>query len=456
MIRFFNMEECRRLLALMLPLFAAYVLQMTMGVIDTIVAGQAGPTELAGVAMGNSSSFPFFLAAGATISIIGPIISRLRGEGRSARIGHILNNGKILAAILGVLTIGAMLSVSLIIPSISSDAQSATIAQHYIYYLSLGIPALIMQRVIQSNFEGHSRTRPAMVVGLFGALLNYPLNVSFVFGWGPIPAMGGAGCGLATALINIANFAALFALSYSSSRHRGYIKQMLRWRRIDWKPCKRILTLGIPLGFATLAEASFFGVVTLIIAALGVVAVGAQQIAISVSSIIFMFPLSMSIAASIRAAYHIGQKDATKFKQLVATALVTTLCGVSIIMCASITLRYPLLRCYTDETAIIDIAQLLIILCALYQIPDAIQALMNGILRGCHDTRIITAVTISCYWMLGVPLSFILIRTDLIVPAMGPAGAWVSFIVALTATAILLSLRLRHTTRKMITQGDIY
>ena len=107
----------------------------------------------------------------------------------------------------------------------------------------------------------------------------------------------------------------------------------------------------------------------------------------------------------------------------------------------TITLRREIISLYTEELPIIELASGLLLLCAVYQLSDALQALMCGLLRGCHDTQAITWVNMFSYWVIGFPLACVLIRTDWIVPAMGPAGAWVSFVVSLTITALLLSWR---------------
>ena len=104
---------------------------------------------------------------------------------------------------------------------------------------------------------------------------------------------------------------------------------------------------------------------------------------------------------------------------------------------------------YTDSPEIIATASALLVYCAIYQIADATQALMGGLLRGCHDTTIITWSNLTSYWLIGFPLACILIRTDLIVPAMGPAGAWMSFIIALTLAAVILTCRFLHTRKKV-------
>ena len=433
--------ELKRLLVLMVPLYLANLMNMGMGVVDTVVAGQAGPEQLAGVALGTSVTVPILVAVGAVLTIVGPMISRMLGAGCEGKIGLLLNNAKLLALFLMLVEVLSLLAGQYVFALVSDDVQMVQVAQDYLYFLLFAVPASVMIRVLQGYFEGYGHTRPAMLIACMGLLLNIPLNYIFVFGWGPIPAMGGAGCGLTTTLIHYLMALALLVLMMVYPRYRRNLTHMWANRRAEWRVVREIFSKGAPLGVASLCEMSFFCVVTLVIAPLGVMAVGAHQIAINVSALLFMFPLSLSVAASIRSAYHVGARDAARFNALLRTSISFML--VVVVFCAAFTIafRREIIGCYTDDAAIIDLAATLLVMCSIYQLPDAHQALMSGMLRGCHDTKAITWVNMFSYWVIGFPLACFLIRTDYLVPALGAMGAWVSFVVALTITAALLSWR---------------
>lgn len=442
-------RELKRLLVLMLPLYVANLMNMGMGVVDTVVAGKAGADQLAGVALGTSVTVPIMVAVGAVLTIIGPMVSRLRGAGAEGKVGLLLNNAKLLACLLMLVEVVALLAGVYVFPLVSDDAAMVKIAQDYLYFLVLAVPASVLMRALQGHFEGYGHTRPAMLISFIGLILNIPLNYIFVFGWGPIPAMGGAGCGLTTALIHYLMAAALLVLMAVYPRYRRNMLHMWAHRRPEWSVIRDIFYKGLPLGVASLCEMSFFCVVTLVIAPLGVLAVGAHQIAINVSAVLFMFPLSLSIASSIRSAYHVGAHDARSFNALVRTSITFMLVVILLSAVLTIIFRREIVMLYTEDVSIIELASGLLLLCAVYQLSDAVQALMSGLLRGCHDTQAITWVNMFSYWVIGFPLACLLIRTDVLVPAMGPAGAWVSFVVALTITAVLLSWRFVHARRRI-------
>lgn len=445
-------RELRGLLVLMLPLYVANLMHIGMGVIDTIIAGVAGPVELAAVALGTSVTAPIMVAVGAVLTIVGPMVSRMRGAGAENKIGLLLNNAKVLALVLMLVEALVLYAGSQIFCWVTPDPVLAEKAELYVLFMILGVPASVLLRALQGNFEGYGQTRPAMLLALGGLALNVPLNYLFVLGYCGAPALGGAGCGLATAIIHWLIVLGLALLMFVSHQHRNHAKQMFANRRPDVSLCGRIFKLGLPLGVASLCELGFFCVVTLIIAPLGELMVSAQQVAINVSGVIFMLPLSLGIAASIRAAYHVGGKRKCEFDAMVRTVCVLTFFLVLLVTILSIMLRRDIVSLYTDSANVIELAQYLIFLCAFYQLPDATQALFSGLLRGCHDTRVITWINMFCYWVVGFPLACILVRTDWIVPAMGPAGAWVSFIVALSLAAILFLYRFFCTRRKLFSR----
>lgn len=441
-----DMGELKKLLVLMVPLYLANLMHMGMGVVDTIVAGQAGTGELAAVALGVSVTAPVTVAVGMVLTIAGPIISRYRGAGYESKVGLLLNTGRYAALVLLAVMLLALYGASFAFDYVTEDAMLAAKARQYVYYIMLGTPAMLLMRLAQGNFEGYGQARPAMIISLLGLLANIPMNYALVFGWWGLPALGGAGCGLATTLIHWLMCGGMYALMLCS-RHRGRARQMWSNRAVEPGMLKSIFRLGVPLGVASLCEMTFFSAVVLVIAPLGELMVSAQQVAINVSGVIFMLPLSLGIAGSIRASYHLGARDASAFDSMVRTLLTVSFGLILVFMLLTLLFRQEIVELYTDSAPVIATASVLLFYCAVYQIPDALQVIMSGLLRGCHDTTIITWVSLGSYWIVGFPLSCILIRTDWLVPAMGPAGAWISFIVALTIAAVFFTLRFIRTRR---------
>lgn len=446
---FFHLRELWKLIVLTLPLYIANLTRIGMAVTDTIMAGKAGLTDLAAVSLGVAVIAPIMMSVGAIVTIVSPMVARLRGAQQAGRVGLLLNSAKHLSIRLMLVELVLLLVASGVLGLVSDDAEMVRIARLYLYLVILNVPASILQRVVLGCFEGYRRTWPGMVVFVAALLLNIPLNYLFVTGCGPIPAMGGAGCGLATTLVHWFIFLSLLGIMFALPEHRQHARQFLCRHHAHPAMLRHVFSLGLPLGIATLCEMGFFCAVMLIIAPLGKVAIGAQQIAMNISRLLFMLPLSMGVAVSIRAAYFVGAARKARFDALVHTAAIATLVAVGLLMAATMSARHEIVALYTDSPHVAEIAQILLILCAVYQLPDAAQAIAAGLLRGCHDTRIITWVNISCYWLVGLPLAWVLIRTDIFAAGTGVNGAWWSFIATLTLASLFLICRFLHTRKKL-------
>ena len=446
--------EAKRILLIMLPLFAANVMQLGMGVIDTVVAGKAGATDLAGVGLAGSLSSSILVLFGTIISILSPTIAKYCGAGESDKCGLLLNSAKWAAGLLIIPELLCIAACAWVFPLVSNDEAMIRVAERYLLYLLPCVPAHLLLRLLLSTFEGYGQTRPGMLVSLLGLLVNIPANYAFVFGWGPIPALGGAGCGLATTIVMWFMPMCLLAIMRLSPVQRHNLNCMLARRKPNMQLCLNLLRTGLPLGLAVFFEIAFFRLLMLVIAPLGIVAVGAQQVAINLSGLVFMLPLSIGIAASIRAAYYVGKRDLRAFDTLVFTAGVLSLVLVACNMVLCYTCRHGIAACYTDDTAVASLAASLIAYCVIYQLSDSVQSLFSCLLRGCRDTAPITWICMITYWLIGFPLACILIRTDWIIPQAGPAGAWISFIVALTIAAILYAARFIRTRKRIFLHRD--
>ena len=446
--------EAKRILLIMLPLFAANVMQLGMGVIDTVVAGKAGATDLAGVGLAGSLSSSILVLFGTIISILSPTIAKYCGAGESDKCGLLLNSSKWAAGLLIIPELLCIAACAWVFPLVSNDEAMIRVAERYLLYLLPCVPAHLLLRLLLSTFEGYGQTRPGMLVSLLGLLVNIPANYAFVFGWGPIPALGGAGCGLATSLVMWFMPMCLLVIMRLSPVQRHNLNCMLARRKPNMQLCINLLRTGLPLGLAVFFEIAFFRLLMLVIAPLGTVAVGAQQVAINLSGLVFMLPLSIGIAASIRAAYYVGKRDLRAFDTLVFTAGVLSLVLVACNMVLCYTCRHGIAACYTDDTAVASLAASLIAYCVIYQLSDSVQSLFSCLLRGCRDTAPITWICMITYWLIGFPLACILIRTDWIIPQAGPAGAWISFIVALTIAAILYAARFIRTRKRIFLHRD--
>ncbi len=438
------LTEARQLLALAIPVILAQVAQTAMGFVDTIMAGAVSATDMAAVAVGTSIWLPAILFGHGLLLALTPTVAQLNGSGRRERIAEQIRQGYWLAVFVSLLIMVLLWNAGYLIRAMHDiDPLLALKAEGYLHALLFGAPGYLFFQMLRNQCEGLSKTKPGMVLGFLGLMVNIPLNYIFIYGHFGMPALGGVGCGVATASVYWVMFICM----------RFWIRRMGAMRDIHltsrWSPpsrpiLTRLMTLGLPVALALFFEVTLFAVVALLVSPLGIVDVAGHQIALNFSSLMFVMPLSLGVATTIRVGYRLGQGSTEQAKVAAWTAQ-----GVGISMAAmtalfTVTFRHQIALLYNDNPEVVTLAAQLMLLAAIYQFSDSIQVIGSGILRGYKDTRSIFFITFIAYWLLGLPAGYLLALTDWLVPRMGPAGFWCGFIIGLTSAAVMMLWRIRR------------
>ncbi|MGM3190687.1 MATE family efflux transporter [Dickeya dadantii subsp. dieffenbachiae] len=442
------LSEARHLLALAIPVIIAQVSQTSMGVVDTIMAGSYSATDMAAVAVGTSIWLPAILFGHGLLMALTPVVANLNGSGRRDRIAHQTQQAFLLAAAISILTMVVLYQGKYVINLMHNGApELADKAVKYLHALLWGVPGYLFYQVLRSQCEGLSKTHPGMVIGFIGLLINIPINYVFIHGKLGMPELGGVGCGVATASV----YWMMMLMMAVYSRHAYWLKDIRQFKtrlKPDWAVLKRLSGMGLPIALALLFEVTLFAIVALLVLPLGVVDVAGHQIALNFSSLMFVLPLSVGVAATIRVGHRLGEGSAEAARVAARTGIAT---GVLLAMCTAIftiTLREPIAMLYNKNPDVVAMASHLMLLAAVYQISDAVQTIGSGVLRGYKDTRAIFFITFIAYWLLGLPSGYTLALTDMLVPRMGPAGFWWGFIIGLTSSATMMVLRIRWVQRQ--------
>ena len=433
--------EVRQLFIIGWPIIVAQVSQTGMGFVDTLMSGNYGAQDLAAIAVGSSIWLPIFLASSGVLMATTPLVAHLVGANRVTKTNSILAQGWLVALFLGLLSIVIMHNCAPLLHWMQVAPELAAKTDAYLRAISWGFPAILLYQVIRSYSEGFGKTRPIMKIAILGLITNIPLNYILIYGKLGFPEMGGVGCGWATAVVMWLTFAAgAFYLLRSPSFKEVDILHGNRLPRVH--ALARFLKLGLPIGMALLIEVSMFAIIALLLADLGEIIVGAHQITISFTGMVFMVPLSISMALTIRIGHQLGagKPEAARFSA--STGALITVCFAVISATTMLLLAPGIATLYTDNPEIIAIAASLISIAALFQFSDAIQVACAGALRGYKDTNIPLLIVFISFWVVGLPLGYTLARTDYIVTAMGPQGFWVALVIGLTISGALLAQRL--------------
>ena len=435
-------KEASELIRLAIPVLIASIAQTGMGFVDTIMAGGVSATDMASVAIAGSIWFPVILFGMGLLMALVPVVAQLNGSGNSDKIAFEIHQGVTLALFLTLPTVTVLFQTQVILGFMDVEPKMAEKTIGYMNAIMWSVPAFLLFQTLRSFTDGMALTKPAMVVSFIGLAANIPLNWMFVYGKFGLPALGGVGCGVATAIVYWLMCISLFLYVLTSDRLK-HINLFGQLHRPLFNAQLRLIKLGLPVAMALFFEVTLFAVVALLVAPLGPITVAAHQVAINFSSLVFMLPLSLGSALSIRVGHKLGEESIEGARIASRVGIMISLIGAVITGILTVLFKKQICLLYTDNSEVMVIATQLLLLAAIYQLTDAVQVTAAGALRGYKDMRSIFICTFVAYWILGLPTGYLLGRTDVITQSMGVQGFWFGFIVGLSCAALLLSTRLR-------------
>ena len=441
--------EVSSLLKLATPIIIAQLANTAMGFVDTVMAGRVSPQDLAAVALGNSIWVPVFLLMTGILLATTPKVAQRFGAGVHNEIGPLVRQALWLALAVGIAAAVLLWNAQAVLRVMNVDPALIDPAMGYLRAVACGFPAVALYHVLRCFSDGLGHTRPSMVIGLLGLALNIPLNYIFIYGKFGIPAMGGVGCGWATGLVMGFMFLSmLWWVKWAPFYQPSKIFSHFEWPH--WPVLKRLLSVGLPIGIAVFAESSIFAVIALLIGGLGATVVAGHQIALNFSSMVFMIPYSLGMAATVRVGQALGRGEPREARFAAGVSMGAALAYACLSASLMLLLREQIAQIYTPDRAVIAVATTLIVYSALFQFSDAIQVTAAGALRGYQDTRMTMILTLFAYWGIGLPVGYALGLTDWLGEPSGPSGLWQGLVVGLTCAAVMLTIRLSGSARKRI------
>ncbi len=441
--------ELRSLMLLATPIMVAQLAHTAMGFVDTLMAGRVGPRDLAAVALGNSIWVPvFLLMTGILLATTAKVAQRF-GAGESAAIGALVRQALWLGLAVGMAAATLLWNAGWILEAMAVEPGLIEPTLAYLRAVACGFPAVALYQVLRCCSDGLGHTRPSMVLGIIGLLLNIPLNYIFIYGKLGLPAMGGVGCGWATALVMVGLLLGMLWWMKWAPYYRP-IALFERFERPRWPAIRPLLAIGMPIGIAIFAEASIFSVIALLIGGLGATVVAGHQIALNFSSLVFMIPYSLGMAVTVRVGQQLGRRDPRGARFAAGVGMASALAYACLSASLILLLRESIAAIYSPDPEVIALAAGLIIYSAFFQLSDAVQVTAAGALRGYQDTRVTMLLTLFAYWGIGLPIGYALGLSDWLGEPSGPRGLWQGLVVGLSCAAVMLSLRLVSSARRHI------
>ena len=433
-----------RTLWLFFPIFIGQLAATSMGVVDTVMAGAAGTIELSGVAIGSSIFWPSELFVVGMTLAIHPVIANLVGAKNLSLIPERMQIATVVCLAFSVMVGIVMVLIPFVyrlLPDV--DAQMVSIGHGYLLAVGAAMPAYAMFNVLRTYWEGLGKTWPTLCFGCMALFLNIPLNYILIFGHLGMPALGGMGCGVATALTMYLTVATMLLFV---QKHKLFAAVRL-YRRFYKVPVREYVTFAkyaLPLGVAGMVETLCFSLVSLLLSPFGPVVVASHTIAMNVSGLLVIVPLALSSVASIEVGEAMGRNNWDLARRRAGSAVFLALSFYAFALLALLLGKDLIASWYSNDVEVLALAPVLMLYCAVFLLPDTLQLMAGGILRGFKDTRTIFIITVVAYWVIGMPIGFGLGYGYISGALEGAYGFWLGFICSLSCASVLLILRARY------------
>jgi len=421
------------------PVVIGQLGHMMLGVVDSIMVGKLGATQLAASSLVNGLILLIMvLGIGMSIAIT-PLVAIAKGSNKHDECGVILRQGLIVNLVFSFLLVIAIYFLADLVYYLDQPIEVAQYAESYLKILNLSIIPFMLFQTYKQFSEGVSFTKPPMVIIILSNFVNVLGNWILIYGNLGFPKMGLDGAGYSTLLTRIFIAIAIFIYIRNAKDFKEF-DPSLKFKSINWKVIKKIINLGIPSGFQMFFEVGGFAFATVMIGWIGTKELAAHQIALNLSSITFMVGLGISIAATIRVGNFLGKKDLQGVKQAGYSALLIIATIMGFFGLTFFILRNYLPTLYIGDRDVIEVAASLIIIASFFQVVDGLQVVGVGILRGLTDLKATMVIAFIAFWIFGLPIAYVLGFTF----SLGAEGIWVSFVVGLSLAAILFFLRFQR------------
>ena len=449
-------KEFRRNLTLAYPVMIGMLGHTLIGIVDNIMVGRLGSTELAAVSLGNSMIFIAMSIGIGFSTAITPIVAEADAEKDNNKIRSVFHHGLFLCIILGFSLFGLVVLAKPIMELLQQPDDVIALAKPFVDWVAFSLVPLIIYQGYKQFADGLSMTKVSMYAIVMANILHVIINYCLIYGFWIFPKMGIIGAALGTVLSRIAMVIFMHFILSRKEQLKQYF-QNFSFEEIKKESIRKIVNLGFPSAMQMLFEVVLFTAGIWLCGNIGKTSQAANQIALSLASMTFMVAMGLSVTAMIRVS---NQKGLNDYKQLVIVARSIFLLAILIeivfaVMFVALHQILPYLFLNMEnETQLLDnqeviaIAAKLLLVAAVFQITDGLQVVVLGALRGLQDVKIPMYITFVAYWIIGFPISFYLGEfTEL-----KAVGVWIGLLAGLTAAAIFLYIRFHYLTKKLITQ----
>ena len=447
-------KEFKYNLNLAAPVMLGMLGHTFVSLVDNIMVGQLGATELAAVSLGNSFVFVAMSLGIGFSTAITPLVAEADTEKNFAKGKSALKHGLFLCTALGIVLFLLLLSAKPLMKVMDQPEEVVALAIPYLDLVAFSLIPLIIFQAFKQFSDGLSLTKYPMYATILANLINVVLNYLLIFGKFGFPEMGIVGAAIGTLISRVVMVFFLWWLLRAREKSKAFVTN-IKIFVLESTMLKKIINIGLPSAMQMFFEVAIFTSAVWLSGTLGQNPQAANQIALNLASMTFMVASGLSVAATIRVG---NQKGLNNFTELRRISISIFMLGVIIAVVSAVAfvlLHKVLPTIYVDledpinaidTREVVTIASTLLLLAAIFQISDSLQVVALGALRGLQDVKIPTILTFISYWAIGFPISYYYGKAD----QLGSTGIWLGLIAGLTSAAILLFIRFNYLTKKLI------
>ena len=441
-------------LKLAYPVILGMLGHTLIGIVDKLMVGNLGSAELAAVSLGNSFVFIAMSIGIGFSTAITPIVAEGDAEKDTLKVRSAFHNGLFLCTVLGITLFVLVFFSKPLMYVMGQPAEVIALALPYLGWTAFSLLPMVMYQGYKQFADGLSMTKYSMYAIVMANIVHVPINYALIYGVWIFPEMGVTGAGLGTVISRIMMVVFMHFILANNKKLNVYFHGFT-FEEIKKVTLRKIINLGLPSSMQMLFEVALFTSAVWLCGSIGKTSQAANEIALSLATVTFMFAMGLSVTAMIRVS---NQKGLNDYKNLVVVAKSIFL--LAVIIEVVFALFFIVFNNYLphfflnmdnemqalDNSEVIAIAAQLLIVAAIFQISDGVQVVVLGALRGLQDVKIPMYITFVAYWIFGFPISFYLGKYT----EWRSVGVWIGLLAGLTAAAIFLYLRFNYLTKKLI------
>lgn len=431
------LAESRSTIRLAVPLIIGQLGQMLIGLSDTLMLGWLGVTPLAACSFANTLMYlPMMVGIGMSMAV-SIRVSQARGAGDPATARAALRHGLQITVALGLLTLAGTFALLPFLGLFRQDPRVIAIVPDFLLLIAASMIPAMASMAVKNHADAMNRPWPVFWISIAGVALNILLNWLLIFGRLGAPRLGLEGAAVATLIARTASLAGMIVWCRRDTALREWVP--VRWLRPpEWEGLKDLLRTGFPASMHLLAEVSAFVAATLIIGNMGEAALASHQVALQCAATVFMVPLGISMALTVRVGEAFGARNHALMRPIVVSGWGMGIAFMLVSASAFIFFNDRLAGLFIDDPAVRQVAASLLVVAGAFQFCDSMQIIASGALRGLDDVKVPAWLALGAYWVVSIPVGWLLAY-----PAgLGVTGMWWGITLGLTITALLLARRI--------------